>query len=190
MSNEKKDEIIKILKEEFNKIKDSGIIDNGINIEIPDKNNIYEWQVTITAPRDTLYAGGLFFISIKFPEKYPFDLFDPPEVCFKTPIYHLNVNPIKSDNPPLGHVFFSKFNYWKPEYKIIDILFEIFILFYSANPRVFYGYDRAKEFRLDIKLYEKKVKYFTMKYANPRENDINKEYNESWDFFKIIFFIL
>ena len=180
MSNEKKDEIIKRLKEEFNKIKDSGIINYGVKVEIPDKNNIYEWQVTIIAPRDTLYAGGLFFISIKFPEKYPFA---PPEVYFKTPIYHLNVNPIKYDPwCPLGRVCISILNYWKPECKIIEILYEILALFYLANPDGCYYYDRAKEFRLDIKLYEKKVKYFTMKYANPKDNDINKEYNESWDF--------
>ena len=48
------------------------------------------------------------------------------------------------------------------------------------NPDCPYGLDRANEFRYDKDLYERKIKFFTKKYANYQS--FNKEYNEGWDF--------
>ena len=50
------------------------------------------------------------------------------------------------------------------------------------NPDSPYSIHSADEYRTNRKLYEDKVKYFTQKYANPRYCNIDKEYNENWDF--------
>ena len=36
------------------------------------EDNIYVWEATIHGPKDTPYEGGIFYITITFPEKYPF----------------------------------------------------------------------------------------------------------------------
>jgi ubiquitin-conjugating enzyme E2 D/E len=46
------------------------------------------WQVLLVGPEHTPYAGGVFKLEITFPREYPFR---PPELVFKTPIYHCNV---------------------------------------------------------------------------------------------------
>ena len=171
MPNIVKDEVIKRIKEEYKKVKN----DYGFIVELPDKNNIFEWIVAMDGPRDTTYAGGLFFILLRFKENYPKF---PPEVRFKTPIYHPNVVSKQFDNS-LG-----MFNilYWEPNYEIFHALSKIFELFYFIDERSTYEYDKLIEFKNNKALYEKKVKYFTMKYANPRDNNINKTYNCNWNF--------
>ena len=154
----------------------------GVTVGLPDELNFFEWRVTMMGPKDSSYNGGIFILSVKFPQDYPNH---GPEVCFKTPIYHVNVNPKKnysSDGEPLGHVCISTLNWWKPEYRMNEVLINIFGLFYSANPDSPYGIERAHEFKNERALYEEKVKYFTQKYANPMNCIIDKEYNDSWDF--------
>ena len=118
------------------------------------------------------YKGGVFLLKAIFPKNYPNR---PPEICFITPIYHVNVNP---KNPKLyqfhefsgvdnlGHVCISTLNWWKEEYKMREVITNIFALFYMANPESPYGLDRAEEYTENRVLYEKKIKYFTKKYAN------------------------
>ena len=44
---------------------------------------------SMAGPKDTPYEGGFFNILVVFPPNYPKK---PPEVCFLTPIYHVNIN--------------------------------------------------------------------------------------------------
>ena len=154
----------------------------GVTVGLIDENNYRRWIVTIIGPKDTSYSGGLFYLSVTFPENYPDS---PPEVCFLTPIYHLNVNPYAPKSPgsePLGHVSISTLNKWKPYYKMREILVNIFMLLYFGNPDSPYGADRADEFRNNRAAFEKKVKYFTKKYANPRVCFRSQLSNKYWDF--------
>ena len=66
-----KEEAIKRLREEYEYLKNNPNPNLGVTVGLPDKNNIFEWQVTLLGPKDTSYRGGLFFLKILFPEDYP-----------------------------------------------------------------------------------------------------------------------
>ncbi|KAK7743579.1 Ubiquitin-conjugating enzyme E2 11 [Cytospora paraplurivora] len=51
--------------------------------------DLTKWRATINGVDDTPYAGLVFKLSFNFPSDYPYK---PPEVLFRTPIYHPNVD--------------------------------------------------------------------------------------------------
>lgn len=55
----------------------------------PDSANMTVWTGTIDGPADTPYAGLVFKLRFEFPPTYPYA---PPNVMFKTPVYHPNVD--------------------------------------------------------------------------------------------------
>ena len=157
----------------------------GITIGNIEDDSYDHWRVSLIGPKDTSYKGGLFYLEIHFPPDYPNKA---PEVYFITPIYHLNVNPCapkKEGDESLGHICISTLNWWKPEYKIREVLLNIYSLFYMANVSCPYGINRAQEYKEDRDTYEEKVKYFTKKYAR-FSNTMNCRHtykrDQDWDF--------
>ena len=62
----------------------------------------------------------------------------------------MNVNPCapkKEGDESLGHECISTLNWWKPEYKIRDVLLNIYSLFYMTNVDSPYGINRAQEYK-------------------------------------------
>ena len=180
MLTKKKIEAIKRIKNEFNDLKDNPDPNVGISVGLIDENNIFNWKCTLVGPKDTPYANGIFILRINFPEDYPEAR---PEVCFLTPIYHVNVNPRKGlveGKEGLGHVCISTLNWWKDTYTMREVLTNIFGLFYMGNPDSPYGMERADELRYNRAVYEEKIKFFTKKYASPQA--AGKEYDTDWDF--------
>ena len=148
----------------------------GVGFALINSDDIFNWRLDYIGPRDTPYSDGLFMVLMHFPNDYPNH---PPEVTFKTPIYHLNVNPRRNDADPLGKVCLSILNRWQPTYKIEDILVSIFALFYMVNPESPYGLERVNEYKNNRSLYEEKIKYNTRRYA--ASNGI-REFLYEWDF--------
>ena len=171
--------------EEFNILKRNPLPNCGVTVGLVNDNSYDDWRITLIGPKDSPYKGGLFFMNCHFPPEYPNK---PPEVYFITPIYHVNVNPtapIEEGGESLGHVCISTLNWWKPEYKMKEVLLNIYSLFYMHNPDSPYGISRAKEYKQNFGLYEKKAKHFTEKYAgNSKKININQKYdrNKDWDF--------
>ena len=64
---------------------------------------------------------GLFYLEIIFPKDYPNS---PPEIHFKTPIYHPNVNNHKSEKEALGNVRFSDITSWNPSISMKKVLID------------------------------------------------------------------
>ena len=171
----------RILKEYQDLIRNP-IANCSINVGLFNENDIRNWRVCIPGPKDTSYKGGIFFLSISFPPEYPQKA---PEICFITPIYHVNVNskaPVFEGGESLGHVFISTLNWWKPEYSMREILTNIFALFYMGNPDSPYGLDKADEFRNNRSLFEEKIKKFTRKYACPMKGFKLYPKDQDWDF--------
>ena len=180
--NQSKINTMKRIREEYISINKTEIAKYGILVGITDEDNYFHWKITLIGPKDTSYRDGVFILYINFPDGYPNSC---PEVFFRTPIYHVNVNPIKSNMQwaqPLGNVYISILNWWNPECKMKDVLFNILSLFYMANPEDSYGLERGYEFRNNKALHEEKIRYFTKKYAELGKGDIDMKYFESWDF--------
>ena len=91
----------------------------------PDDDNIYSWTATIIGPTGTVYEGGVFFLTIEFPENYPYK---PPKIRFITKIYHPNIN--SSGGICLDIL---KEN-WSPALTISKVLLSICSLLTDPNP--------------------------------------------------------
>ena len=168
------------IKEEFKSIDRNPIPNCGITVGL-ENDDIFHWRASLIGPKDTSYAGGLFYLDIFFSDDYPKKA---PEVCFRTPIYHINVNPFYRENnttEKLGHVCISTLNWWDEECTIKEVLIKIFALFYMHNPESPYGMERAEEYIKNNDLYQRKIKYFTKKYAHPLKTYTYDLYKD-WDF--------
>jgi ubiquitin-conjugating enzyme E2 D/E len=169
------------VKQQYEDLMINPITNIGLSIGLIDEDDYFKWKCTIFGPKDTPYAGGLFYLRVKFPNDFPNSA---PEVCFTTPIYHVNINPKESEadgGQALGHVCISTLNWWQPYYTIREVLNNIYALFYRGNPDSPYGVDRADELKNHKDLYDEKVRYFTKKYASPgRTGEDN--YSKKWDF--------
>jgi len=171
----------KKILDEFKNICRNPIGNVGLTVGLYDENDMFKWTASLLGAKDSPYKGGLFYLRIDFPKNYPEK---PPIVCFKTPIYHLNVNKYYSDKygvNPLGFVYFSPITWWKTSYTARDVLGKLFSIFYLANPDSPSGggIEGADEYINNRDLYEKKAKYFTKKYAYPGVASNNYQF---WDF--------
>ena len=175
---------IKRLIEEFNELK-KGISwgygeDWGPGFELWTlNNNIFEWVFTLKGLYCTPYSGGKFYLKARFPNNYPNG---SPIFFFVTPFYHVNVNHVQQygdEIDPLGYISIANVNAWHPNTKIKDIIIDIFSYFWGAYPGGIFSLERKDLMKNNLELFNRRVKYFTKKYADP--SFPYKEY-DSWDF--------
>lgn len=118
--------------------------------------NILHWTATIFGPPDSPYAGGTFFLDLKFSEEYPFK---PPKIRFATRIYHPNIS---AD----GHICLDILkDQWSPALSISKVLLSICSLLDDPNPDDPLVSAIAKEYKTNRELYNSNAKEWTHKYA-------------------------
>lgn len=63
--------------------------DSNIHAQAADGTDYTHLQASFLGPPDTPYEGGTYIVDIKIPNEYPFR---PPEIKFKTKIWHPNIS--------------------------------------------------------------------------------------------------
>ncbi|KAH9990881.1 ubiquitin-conjugating enzyme/RWD-like protein [Russula vinacea] len=133
-------------------------------VRLVDESNLYEWDVMIIGPPDTLYEGGFFKARLTFPPEYP-DL--PPKMRFITPMWHPNIYANGDVCISILHApGDDQYGYedagerWMPVHSVSSILLSVISLLSSEHPNLDSpaNVDAAKEVRTDLPAYKKKVR--------------------------------
>ena len=146
---------------------DNDLIQIGCNFGL-DNNNIFTWRVSMVGPVNTPYEGGLFTLSILFPNDYPSH---GPEFKFKNKMYHLNVVSNQLDKD-FGHICISSINEWRTTgrvkggfYTIKQALFDIFCLFYNQGVESAYDKNMAFNYQNNPDAFNEEARKWTQMYA-------------------------
>ena len=107
-------------------------------------------------PTDSVYQGGIFYLTVRFPTDYPFK---PPKVAFTTKIYHPNIN---SNGSICLDLLGSN---WSPALTVSKLLLSICALLTSPNPDDPLVPDIARLYKTDRAKYNSKAQEWTRKYA-------------------------
>ncbi|KAI5066254.1 hypothetical protein GOP47_0018878 [Adiantum capillus-veneris] len=122
----------------------------------PVGDDIFQWQAHIMGPIDSPYTGGLFLVSISFPQDYPFK---PPRVQFQTKVYHPNIS--SSGNICLDILKGS----WSPALTIAKVLLSISSLLTDPNPDDPLVPEIAHIYKTQRATYDERAKAWTSKFA-------------------------
>jgi ubiquitin-conjugating enzyme E2 D/E len=127
----------------------------------PEGDNLYKWEGYIFGPSESPYEGGVFKLSIEFPEDYPFR---PPHVLFITKVYHPNIN---ASGSICLDILKDK---WSPALSISKVLLSIESLLTDPNPDDPFVPEIANLYKKDREAYKERATLWTETYAKP-END-------------------
>lgn len=122
----------------------------------PVNEDMFHWEASIVGPADSPYQGGVFFLTIMIPTDYPFK---PPKICFKTKIYHPNIN---SNGSICLDILRSQ---WSPALTISKVLLSICSLLCDPNPDDPLVPDIARLYKTNRENFNKVAKEWTNKHA-------------------------
>ncbi|KAI9593642.1 ubiquitin-conjugating enzyme E2 g [Syncephalis fuscata] len=139
----------------------------GFSAGLVDDTNVYEWDILIIGPPNTLYEGGFFKARMSFPETYPME---PPKLKFISEMWHPNVYQtgevcISILHPP-GE---DKWGYeqaserWLPVHTVETILISVISMLSSPNDESPANIEAAKELREDYPAFKKRVQKIVRK---------------------------
>jgi ubiquitin-conjugating enzyme E2 L3 len=126
---------------------------------IVDESNILLWTGLIV-PENPPYNKGAFKIEIVFPAEYPFK---PPKICFKTKIYHPNIDEKGQVCLPI----ISAEN-WKPATKTDQVIQALVALVNEPEPEHSLRAELADEYLKERKKFMKNAEEFTRRNSERR----------------------
>lgn len=121
-------------------------------------DNLYKWRAIIKGPDSSPYAGGRFELAIELPQNYPFR---PPDVKFKTKIYHTNV---KSDDGTLCADVFQ--NSWAPTLNMRYVIESVISILANPAPEHALEIGIAAEMANNPSLYIANAQEWVRRYAS------------------------
>ncbi|KAJ7145824.1 ubiquitin-conjugating enzyme/RWD-like protein [Mycena epipterygia] len=136
----------------------------GFSAGLVDDDNLYEWEILVIGPPDTLYEGGFFKARLTFPPEFPLL---PPKMRFVTPMWHPN---IYADGVVCVSILHApgddQYGYedagerWMPVHTVESILISVISLLSSDTPNIDSpaNIQAAIEVRTDPENYKKKVR--------------------------------
>ncbi|KAL0486158.1 ubiquitin conjugating enzyme E2 [Acrasis kona] len=139
----------------------------GFSAGLVDDSNLFEWEVFIVGPPDTLYEGGFFRATLKFTDEYPNK---PPVMHFLTPMWHPNIYKdgkvcISILHPPGDdeYGYEKSSERWLPIHSAESVLISVISMLSAPNDESPANIDAAKQWREQKDEYKKKVKQFVRK---------------------------
>lgn len=121
----------------------------------PVSDDINIWEATIIGPEDSPYSGGIFNLSITFPDDYPYK---PPKIKFNTEIYHPNIS-LKTGSICVDILKDA----WTPALTIGKVLLSICALMCEPNPDDPLSPDAASLYVNDRETYNAKARQYTLR---------------------------
>ncbi|XP_064474536.1 ubiquitin-conjugating enzyme E2 R2-like isoform X2 [Ornithodoros turicata] len=170
---------LRALALEFKSLQEEPV--EGFRVKLVNEDNLFEWEVAIFGPPDTLYEGGYFKAHMKFPPDYPYS---PPTVRFLTKVWHPNVYengdlcisilhpPI--DDPQSGELPCER---WNPTQNVRTVLLSVISLlnepntFSPANVDASVMYRRWKDTKGKDKEYENIIRTCVLESRKEAEKD-------------------
>jgi ubiquitin-conjugating enzyme E2 D len=155
-SNHSRETIMRRVDKELKEFQQSTDLNENVTAG-PIDNDLFHWYAIIMGPSDSPYAGGIFRLDVRLPQKYPYEA---PRISFTTKIYHPNIS-------PSGQICLDILkNKWSPTLTIKKVLLSISSLLTDPNPDDPLDGGAARLYRESILNYNKKVKEYVKDYAS------------------------
>ncbi|XP_062503112.1 uncharacterized protein LOC134180053 [Corticium candelabrum] len=121
----------------------------GVTI-LPVQDDLHSLDTIVHGADESLYKGGRFKVQLLITDQYPYE---PPEVRFLTPIYHLNVCQ-KTGQVCLPFLMKDK---WKPTYTFEHILQALYSLLIKPEEGNAFEHSLLNEFHNYSPKYNQKA---------------------------------
>mmetsp|Transcript_139020 Transcript_139020/g.443940 ORF Transcript_139020/g.443940 Transcript_139020/m.443940 type:complete len:229 (-) Transcript_139020:89-775(-) len=122
----------------------------------PVNGNLFCWRAQVAGPEGSPYEGGRFELDIRLPSRYPME---PPNVQFKTQIFHPNVD-------SRGEICLDVLkDQWSPALSLQKVLLSVSSLLTDPNFADPLNSSASQLYRKDRTAYESKCRQMTVKFA-------------------------